>query len=54
MDRWNWGWVGSQGGQSESLEEGAAACVSLEAEPKRAWVRQEPKRQLLERHSLVF
>lgn len=24
VDRWNWGWMGSQGGQSEPLEEGAA------------------------------
>lgn len=37
-----------------ALEEETAANVSLEAEPKREWVRQESKRQLLERHSLVF
>lgn len=35
-------------------EERAAAFVSWEAELSREWVRQEPGRQLLERHFLVF
>lgn len=38
----------------EAPEERAAALVSLEAEPSREWVRQEPGKQLPERHSLVF
>lgn len=38
----------------DAPEERAAAFVSSEAEPSREWVSQEPGRQLLERHSLVF